>query len=270
MAPHLGEQLVGTGLEGDMEMRLKSGSGGDPVHDFLCQEVGFDARNTVAFDACDAVQRPQQVQEGFARRPPEITRIHTREHDLPDALRRDLLRLADTFGNGYVATLSAGVGDRTVPAVVVASVLHFQERAGAGLRGRIGGENACFVQRPGGFQPQQREGFGDYEPFFFRAEDAADALDLFDFAPTEFRAAARHDDPGIRVEPVHLADQVARLAVGRGGDGTGVDQAYVRRSAPGHDLQARGQETAFVRGRLGKIELAAQGQQRDLHVRRGG
>ena len=129
--PHPREELVGAGLQGYVEMELELGAGGDPVHDLLRQEVRLDAGDAVALDAFDGIQGLQQIQEGFAGRPAEIARVHAREHDFLDALRRDALRVAHALGDGDVAALAAGIRDRAVFAVVVAAVLDLEEGAGA-------------------------------------------------------------------------------------------------------------------------------------------
>ena len=263
---HLGEQLVGAGLQGDVEMQLEFGPGGDPVHDLLRQEVRFDAGDAVAFDALDGVQRLQQVEEGFAGGPAEIARVHACEDDFPDAFRRDALRVADALGDGQVAALAARIRDRAVFAVVVAAVLDLQEGTRPVTRGRKSPEHVRVglgLRR--GLQAQQRQGLGDDQALLGGAEDARDALDLLDLGAAQLGAAARHDDARVRIDAVHLADEVARLAVGGGGDGAGVDQIEVGALAPGHDFQARGLEAAFVGRRLGVVELAAQGEERYFH-----
>ena len=59
-----------------MEMPLELGSGRDPVHDFLRDEVRLDGGDPVTLDAFHLIECLEQVQEGFPGRAAEVAGVH--------------------------------------------------------------------------------------------------------------------------------------------------------------------------------------------------
>ena len=113
------------------------------------------------------------------------------------------------------------------------------------------------------FQPRQylRHHYG----LFRGAEHPGHALDCGHFLGAQFRVAAGNKDRRRRVEPVEFAYLAAALAVGGLGDCAGIHQEDVGAIPPADRLQPGGDETPFIRGGLGVVELAAQGYERDFH-----
>ena len=76
------------------------------------------------------------------------------------------------------------------------------------------------------------------------AEDEGDARDLLNLGCRHLRKAADDDNLCVGVLAVGLADGVAALLLGHGGDGAGVDDVEVGPMIPLHDSIAVGGEAS--------------------------
>ena len=124
--PHQGKKFIRSALDRDMEVRLEFGRRSAKGDDFVGQEVWLDRRDAVAFDAFNAIQRPQQIEERLARRTAKVTRIDARDDNLLLPSGGNRLGFADQVGNRHVAAAATRIVNRAVGAFVVATVLHLQ------------------------------------------------------------------------------------------------------------------------------------------------
>ncbi len=174
----------------------------------------------------------------------------------PDLLHRFLRR--------HGAARAAGVGDDAVGAEGVAAVLDLHEGAAAFGEGGEG-EGLCgaALADVGDLGAGGRVGRGgemlQQVALLLVAENEGNSGDGEEGLRIDLSVTARHHHPAIRIEAPRPADQVARLGVGGGGDGAGVDQDQVGPRFEGDDLVA-GPAQAFLQGRrLELVGLAAEG-----------
>ncbi len=199
------------------------------MQDLFCQQVRFDGRDAVSFDAGYCVECLKQAEETFPRGLAEIARIDAREDHFHNALRCDFVCLGDEFGDRDVATLAAGKRDGAVGAVVVTAILDFQERTGP-FAGRPGGENAFHRIYLAGVTISALlpvEGEPHQFSFLSGANDQVDAVDGEDFLRLELGVAAGYGNAGVRRRLVEPADEIAALLVGMFGYRAGVDHEAV-------------------------------------------
>ena len=103
---------------------------GYELNDFVRQQVRLDRRYTIAFDAFHFVQRFHQIKKSFPCRFAEITDVYSCQDNLLTAFGRRLTSLLHKRGNTSVTTASAGKRNGAIRAVIIATVLHFQEETG--------------------------------------------------------------------------------------------------------------------------------------------
>ena len=226
---HPFERAVAARLDGDVEMGEELGARRNPAQDLFCQQVRFDGRNAVSFDAGYCVECLEQAEETFPRSLAEIARIDAREDYFHNALRCDFVRLGDEFGDRDVAALAAGKRDGAVGAVVVTAILDLQERAGP-FAGRPGREDAFHrINLTGVTISALLPVEGELHQFSFLsgANDQVDAVDGEDLLRLELGVAAGYGNAGVRRRLVEPADEIAALLVGMFGYRAGVDHEAV-------------------------------------------
>ena len=265
-AVHRLQGAVAARLDGDVEVRQELRARGDPAQDLLREQVRLDRGDSETLDARHRVQRLQQVQEGLPGALAEVARVHARQHHLHDALRRDGAGLLHDLRDGDVAALAAGQRHGAVGAVVVAAVLDLQEGAGA-LARRVGreeafhGVNLAGIALRAALAAQQEP---DQLALAVRADHQVHAFDREDLLRLQLRVAARDGDFGAGRGLVELPDEVAALLVGVLGHRAGVDHEDVRVRTGRSLLVARRGELPREGGALREVELAAEGDERDL------
>ena len=156
---------------------------------------------------------------------------------------------------------AAGVGDDAVTAEGVAAVLDLDEGAAAlGEAVNPGDDRRLHAADVGDPHPfcAPFEEF-DQAAFFLVAEHQRNARQGLQGGRVDLGVAAGDDHPAALVEAPGPAHQVARLAVGGGGDGAGVDQHQVGAGFEGDDAVA-GLFQALLQGRrLELVGLATEG-----------
>ena len=130
MAVHQLQNGVGATLQRDMEVRHEGAALGTIVYEFIAQQVGFQRADAVAPNRLHSVERLHQVNEPFTSRLAEVTDVDTRQHNLLASLGSGLASLRHQRLNAGVTAETAGVGNGTVSAEIVAAVLHLQEETG--------------------------------------------------------------------------------------------------------------------------------------------
>ena len=177
------------------------------------------------------------------------------------------------IGDRHIAAGAPRIVDRTVGALIVAAVLHFQERAGT-VAARKGGEEIGQLLRVATGElcgPLARK--SRYTPEKFAlvvvAQHQIDPFDRGDLLRFELGIATGDDNNRRRVAPMDFTDQVTAFLVGMFGHRTTVDDRNIRRFRnPDPDEAARFEFTGEGRA-LRKVELAAQGVKIDsasLHI----
>ena len=104
---------------------------GAKVYDFVRQQVGFYGRDAITFDALHAVECLHQVEESLTGAAAEVANVHARDNNFFSPLGSHGLSLRHQRCDGAVSAFTAGNGDGSIGAIVVATVLHFQKIARA-------------------------------------------------------------------------------------------------------------------------------------------
>ena len=188
-------------------MLLKLGAGSNPVDNLIAQKIGLNARNAVSFNTFHLVEGLEQREETLACGAAEISRVDSGQHYFLYALGTYVAGILYAFRYADVAAAASGIGHGAVLAEVVASVLYLQERPRA-LAGAEGSEH--FAQASAAFEP---EGLAHQARLFISPEYLPHAFNPADLLASELGAAAGDHYPRFGIDAVHLADQVARLAV---------------------------------------------------------
>ena len=246
-------------------MGLEFSPGGDPVYDFRAQEIRFDTRDTVAFDSVYLVQSLEKAQKALAGSFAVVAGIDAGKDYFLDSLGCYLARHPYTFADGQVPAGAAGVGDCTVVAVIVASVLDLEETAGT-LAAAVGAEDCIGRNRFGG-EAEAGKAVGDDPGLFPAAEDLPHSFDLLDLGAPQLGRAAGDYYLRVRIGAVDAADEVARFLVCGSCNRAGVDQVQIRALLVRDYLKPGGAKAPLVGGGLRVIELAAQCHQRYLSHR---
>ena len=141
MAVHNAQHLVRAGLERDMEMRGNVCRPRHEVDNLPGQQIRLDTADahTVGRIERKRVQRTQKVNESLACTAPEIAYINARQYNLLRALAKHGQRLRADRLHGGVAAPAPGIGNGTIGAEIVATVLHLEETARAVVLG-VGGQ----------------------------------------------------------------------------------------------------------------------------------
>src|SRR3712207_6415167 len=111
-----------------MEMRHEATGTGYELNNFIRQQIGFDGRDAITFDAFDLIQRFYQIEKSLSGRLPEIADVHSRQHNLFSTLGGSLTGLFHQRGNRAVTAASARERNGAVRTKIVASILHFHEK----------------------------------------------------------------------------------------------------------------------------------------------
>ena len=93
--------------------------------------------------------------------------------------------------------------------------------------------------------------------------DDVDAFHRLELLRRALGVASGGDDRGVRVATPGGPEGVAGLAVGYVGNGTGVDDVHVHRLTGGDDLKSSIRELASQDARVGLVQLASMGLDRD-------
>ena len=153
---HQPQHLVGTALQGNVEVGHESTRVGTIVDELVAEQIGLQTADAIAPDAFHRVQSLHQVQEALVRGLAKITNVHSREDNLLAAFRGSLLGLGYKRLDGGIAREAAGIGNGAVGAEIIAAVLNLEEvaRAIAARAGRLetadvaGLDRMVFVQTP--------------------------------------------------------------------------------------------------------------------------
>ena len=131
LAVHEFQHLVAATLQGDVKMGHECTRLCTILDDFICQQVGLNARDAVAFNTFHPIECLHQVEEGLTRGASEIAYIDARDDNLLATLLYHFLGLLHQRGDTAIAAASTGNGDGTISTIIITSVLHLQEIASA-------------------------------------------------------------------------------------------------------------------------------------------
>ena len=161
----------------------------------------------------------------------EFSCVDTGQHDFPGSCPNSFPGGFHCFGNGSAAAVSACQGNGAVRAIVIATVLHFEEVAGA------------VVERNGWFEIFHFQNITPHNftlcfgmivaqvilngKFFIGSEHQIHSFDGGNFFRFELGIAARYYHFGVGMLAVKPADGLTAFVVGGIGYGTGVDNADI-------------------------------------------
>ena len=143
-AVHDAQHLVGSALQWYVEMRHEGPALRTPLDEFVGEEVGFEAADSVSVDTLHLVERLDEVDEVFARVFSEISNVDPGDDDFLSSFFGSLPCLFHQRFNPCTAAESPGMGDGAISAEIVAPVLHLAEEPGA-VPSRTPGSESCDV-----------------------------------------------------------------------------------------------------------------------------
>ena len=114
-----------------MKVVLKLLRRGTKGNNLIGEQIGLNRRDAIAVDTLNSIQRTQQVDKLLARGATKVAGIDSRNHNFALTGSSNLLGLGNNLGNRDIATRASGVVNRTVSALIVATILHLQESAGS-------------------------------------------------------------------------------------------------------------------------------------------
>ena len=233
--PHPGQHRVGAGLHGQVEMGTEVFVGGHDPAKGLVNDPGLQGAQPDPHRGNRGADGVQQLHKGAAivEIPAPGGDFDAGDHDLPVALRSQLLCLRHGLCQGQTPHRPPGVGDDAVGAEVGAAVLDLQHGPGPGGE-TAGGQNfklpplQSLVQGlPSlpvghGLQGQLQKGLPPGGAGDHVHTQVPDILRLH----LAVAAADRHHRPGTLLSDP--ADHVAVFLVRHGGDRAGVDDRQVK------------------------------------------
>ena len=130
-AVHQLQHLIAATLQRDVEVGHEGTAPGTISYQFIIAEIRLQTRDAVTPNALHLVQSLHQVEEILVGGLSEVADVHAGEHYFLATLSCSLLRLLHEGGDGGIARVAAGEGNRAIGAIIVAAVLHLQEVARA-------------------------------------------------------------------------------------------------------------------------------------------
>ena len=112
-------------------MRHEGTALGAVLDELVRNQIGFERADAVTLNALYPIERLNQVDKLLAGSLTKVADVHTGEHNLLTTLGSGLLGLRYQRGNRWVARKTTGVGNGTVGAEVIATILHLQKIARA-------------------------------------------------------------------------------------------------------------------------------------------
>lgn len=144
-----------------------------------------------------------------------------------------LLGFLHQIGDRHIAAGAPRIVDRTVGALIVAAVLHFQERTGTVAARKSGEEIGQFLHIATGELCGSLASKSRYTPEKFAlvvvAQHQIDPFDRSDLLRFELGIATGDDNNRRRVAPMDFTDQVTAFLVGMFGHRATVDDRNIRR-----------------------------------------
>ena len=128
---HKLKHFVGTRLQRNMEMGHNAFAGLNVFDDFVGQQVGLNRRNTETHIALDIVQRFHKIEKILVGMHAEIANVNPRKHYFAGSCIDGLHRSFHRFGYRCATAAATCKGNCAVSAIIIATILHFQEIAGA-------------------------------------------------------------------------------------------------------------------------------------------
>lgn len=234
---HAAEEFIASALQGNVEVGHEVLGVGYETNGFVFKEIGLDGTNPEALKAGHLVEGLNKVEEGmvmafiavlaFA----VVANIHPGEDDLADALLGNFPGIGQDIVEAIAAGDTARLGNGAVGAFVVATVLYFEESAGAIAQGVGADVKVGLVNFAGVYLADLI--FGEVVQvlvklkFFGGAEDEVYPLDLRDLFGLELGVATDDGDVGLGVALQGFAHPVAALFVRVLGNGAGVDHVDI-------------------------------------------
>ena len=126
-AVHQAKHFVASCLKGNVKVWRKAARCSHPSNHFVGQKVGLDARYAVSFDPLHFVKGSNQVKESFSIAFAKVSDVDTGQHDFATSVGGDFVCHFDERIDGWIAAASAGHGDGTICAEIVAAILNFQK-----------------------------------------------------------------------------------------------------------------------------------------------
>ena len=262
--PHASQDRIIAGLQGDMQMRAEDGGGGEKIKESVGDFRRFDGAETQAFDPRFGQQSLQQG--GQVRGRGEVAAVTANvdagEDNFGIAGSDKVAHLLQHLLGRHRAAAAAGVGDDAVGTEGVAAVLDLDEGTAAlgeapqgGDLGRGGVTDGGDPHRAVPLFRQQAQQIA----LLLVAENQGDAGDGGKGLGVDLGIAAGDDDAASGMETAGAADEIARLAVGGGGDGAGVDDDQLGPGLERDDGPAGRGQAFFKGGRFELVGLAAEG-----------
>ena len=112
-------------------MRHEMSAFSDKCDNLVADQIRFDGRDSVSLNAFHSVESPEQVDELFMGAFAEIANVDSCDDDFLSTFGGDSFGLSDKFSDGTVPAPAAGERNRAIGAVIVTTVLYFQEMARA-------------------------------------------------------------------------------------------------------------------------------------------
>ena len=231
MAAHQFQHRVAARLERYVEMRHESFRLRRESDYPVGKQIRLYRRDAVTLDSLHAVQRLYEVVKSLVRAFTEITYVDAGNHYFLSAVGRHLPRLAYQVIYPAATASPAGTRDGAIAAIIVATVLHFQEISRA-VAFRAGWYEFPYVLQRGDFhhlaffrQPMLYE-IG-YLAFLVVSCHNVNAVDSSHLIAFQLGVAAGHGNHRIRIFRRYAAYFLTAFLVGKLGDGAGVDYANV-------------------------------------------
>ena len=128
---HQLKHFVGARLQRNMEMGHNAFAGLNVFDDFVGQQVGLNRRNTETHIALDIVQRFHKIEKILVGMHAEIANVNPRKYYFAGSCIDGLHGSFHRFGYRCATAAATCKGNCAVSAIIIATILHFQEIAGA-------------------------------------------------------------------------------------------------------------------------------------------
>ena len=235
MTAHQLEHGVAARLQRNMEMRHKALRPRNERNDFIGQQVGFNRRNAVAFNAFHLIESLYQIKESFIGSLTEVTDIDAGNHDFLTAFGCRSACLLHKVGNTAATATATCPGNSTIAAIVVAAVLHFQEITGT-VAPRAGRDKPLHVLQRRNLH--HRLAFGkpaveivDNLLFLVIAHHNVNTVDSCHLLAFQLSIAAGHDYYRFRIFRSQPPDFLTAFLVGKFCHRTGIHHTNIRHLA---------------------------------------
>ena len=219
-------------------MRHKSTAPRAEINDFVGEQIGFYAADAVALDALYPVESLNQIEERFAGRATEVAYVNTRNDYLLASFSRSLFRLCHKRGDSRIARVATSKGYGAISAVVVASILHFEEETGAVATRATGCERGdifgfhrvelvlaiAFLHATPGITEVLNE-----VCLFVAAQHQVDTVNAAHLLGLKLGITTGDHNKGSRMFSHHTMDGLSALVVCHFGNRTSIDDAYICR-----------------------------------------